>query len=383
MIWNKINGLLNKNRVGGVVLCLILSFVFVSLFGTSRCFATSSTTFKEAFLRYTDNWTSSQGTWGDSTKRGLTQFPNFITNTGEANTSSLTWNIPYPYGYSALYFTTNNFAFTQNNLFFHAEYNFVVGTYGNNSLPVEFLNLNNLNISSCNHTIASKNLSYHITDWSNTANTGGQNHTYTFKTITLYIDLALKDLTVGSQGNISCGIDAGGLFMRQMSTVRAFAYNEKFTNTIDFYNSPNDAIQSATNSALQQQTQIMEWQRQAEIERQEREAQDRANVQNVSDDATADGNSATSSAQTATSSILGAITGIYNTLLHPQQTNCNIGPINIYDELNLGTLDMCTLWLPDPFWPLASILMIGIVVLLGWSVLRAGLSLYRDLFGGK
>lgn len=117
-------------------------------------------------------------------------------------------------------------------------------------------------------------------------------------------------------------------------------------------------------------------------ERQQDQA-DRNNVQNTSDNATQAGNNATTNANNATSSILGAITGIYGQLLHPSTSDCIISGVQVY-QLNLGNLDFCTGFdIPQPIFAVGGLIMIGLIILLSWSILKAGMGLYNDLLGGK
>lgn len=391
MICRKKNGHLKMSlRVGGL-LSLILSLVF-SLFSSTLSASALSVNFDSYYGRYTDNWTSSQGQWTDSvTRYGLNNLANVVNaNSGDfdfaVDKATPGW---HPVGYSTLHFKTGNVNFSQNSLAFHAEINYVFSNRAYNYSYWDFPSPLNLNVISCNRDIASQNVSYHITDWTYAMPIPYGTAYYTNKTLTLYIDLALKNLPSGQSGNIFCAVDGGEPFALVMdSGANLQAKNtaffvEKFDTALTFYSSLNDALQTATNNALQQQIQILEWQKQYQLELEEKERQREQQLQGISDDSTTDGNNASSDAQSATSSLLGSITSIYGTLLHPTTTNCNIGPINLYNQLDLGTLDMCTFSIPQPIFAIGALIMIGLVIMLAWAVLHSGMSLYKDLFGGK
>lgn len=393
MIWRNLIGTLKKNRLVSAVLCLTLCCLCCLLFGTSR---SSALSLNRSQTHYTTNWTSSAGQWGYSTYRnGVTSFPdNINSSTGQFNTSKV-WSAPYPYGYDAIFFETNDEYFQQNNASLHLEYNIVTAEYGQRVYDLGFdtSHASDLRVFYCNRDIASQNVSYYLTNWTETLNIGGNLYFYAFQTTTLYIDIVFKSLPYGTNGGITCGvgINDGNTLWRVYEPNGGFMYIEKFEPTIQYFASLDNALQKATNNALQQQTEILEWQRQAEIERQQRELErqqqeeaDRANLEDVSGDSTGDGNNATSSARSATSNLIQSISTIYGTFLNPSVTNCDIGPINIYDQLNLGTLNFCASFpMPQPILAICGLCGIGIILLLAWSVLHSALSLYNDLFGGK
>ena len=392
MICRKKNGHLRMSLRGGGLLCLILCLVF-SLFSFTLSASAISLSLDSYYIRYTRNWTSSDAEWADSrTRTGgvktLSEVVNY--NTGTFNTDNTHaisgW---YPYGVSTYHFDTGSTVFTQNNVAFHAEINVVFSNMGYNHSFWDLHTPLSLNVVSCNRDIASQNVSYHITDWNaSIPNSGGIGY-FTNKTLTLYIDLALKNLTVGQQGSIFCAVDGGEAFARVMdSGASQQAYNtalftEKFDTSLIFYASLNDALQTATNNALQQQTEILEWQRQHQLELEEKERLREQQLQGRSDSATTDGNTASSDANTASAPLLTALTTIYGFLLYPTATDCVIGPVSVY-EMNLGNLDFCTGFnIPQPLVAIGGLLMIGLIILLAYTVLRTGLSLYNELLGGK
>lgn len=117
-------------------------------------------------------------------------------------------------------------------------------------------------------------------------------------------------------------------------------------------------------------------------QQQSQDAQDRENISNISGQSTQDGNNASQNFSNSSASLLGVITGVYNQLLHPVTTNCTLENVQIYD-MTLGNLDFCTLDIPQPIFAIGSILMLGLVILLAWTILRSAMSLYNDLLGGK
>lgn len=390
MICKRKNGRLRVSLRGGALLSLILCLVF-SLFSSTLSASALSVGLDSYYMRYTNNWTSSEGQWADSRTRtgGVRSLNDVIDyNSGDFNTDNThaisAW---YPVGVSTLHFNTGNTTFTQNNVAFHAEINVV---FSNRAYNYSYWDLHtplDLNVISCNRDIASQNVSYHITDWQKTIQISYGTGLYTNKTLTMYVDVALKNLPVGEQGSIFCAIDGGEAFARVMdsgSTRQNTAlFYEKFDTSLIFYSSLNDALQTATNNALQQQTQILEWQRQYQLEQEEKERQREQQLQGLSDSSSTDGNNATSSAENATSSLLGAITGIYNQLLHPHTSDCVIQGVQVY-EMNLGNLDFCTGFdIPQPLMAIGALIMIGLIILLAWSILKAGIGLYNEILGGK
>ena len=131
MICKKKNGNSRLNRPIFLVLCLILS-LFLPLFSSTLNASAISPSFDSYYGRYTDNWTSSQGTWTDSIRRyGLNSLSSVFQSSGRfdfaSNKATPAW---HPIGYSTLHFETNPFTFTDSNASFHAEINYVFSSIG-------------------------------------------------------------------------------------------------------------------------------------------------------------------------------------------------------------------------------------------------------------
>lgn len=389
MIWKMKNGHSRLNHVitGGL---LTLLLVFCSLFFTSKCWAETLPANNSQF--FLNDGTRTQFYPYTASFTGVLNSPSGSYNTAKGASVSV-YNQPN-YGVRRANIYTQRFNATANSAVIHGEYNIVCSTRGYSS-NCGMYNLDNLTVSyvsiddSSGPTILTSNVSSFVTDWQETVNIGGVNYTYTNKTLTLYYDFAFKGITTASHylsfrlGNT----DAPIIYFYQTTGTGAndiFIYPEKMTAEISFFSSESDAINQATNNILETQNQILTYQYELQMAQEQRELEDRLNIQNISSGSSTDGNSASTNAENATSSLLGAITSIYGTLLHPHITDCNIGPLNVY-EMQLGTLNFCQ----QPYGALPGInaigalLMVGLVILLAWSVLKAGLSLYKDLFGGK
>lgn len=384
MIWN----FLKKNRL--IILSLVgLSSLFFSLSSASAVSA-YSIDLNNIFFQNMYDWANDNGgTYNSSRRYGY--YPVFqnilVPATGDPN---LDYATPYdaPQGAFATTFTTNGMTIMDNAMSFHGELNIVAFNKGYSRqfyFPTGLLD--NLRVKSCaNQAIASSSVTYALTDW--TPGPAVPGYYYEATTLTLYIDITLTSLDVSTTQYLACTIDVNpsalqnpGLYNayyrpNYSTSVRTYLYAEKFDTTYLFFNTPNEALQQTQINIMNVQNQLLQRQY-------EQEQQDRDNIQNVSNDATADGDNASASAENATSSLLGAITNIYGVLLHPTTSNCNIGPINLYNQLDLGTLDMCTFSIPQPLFAIGALVLIGLVILLAWSVLHATLSLYKDLFGGK
>lgn len=178
---------------------------------------------------------------------------------------------------------------------------------------------------------------------------------------------------------VNYGLNNAGAPLFATTNLTFSAYGFKITSTSsveeDYYSGVNNSLDEINNSInnLNINNNYQQIQDQ----------QDRNSVQNTSDNATQAGNNATTNANNATSSILGAITGIYGQLLHPSTSDCVISGVQVY-QLNLGNLDFCTGFdIPQPIFAVGGLIMIGLIILLSWSILKAGMGLYNDLLGGK
>lgn len=378
MIWNR----LKKNRAITLSLFGLFS-LFFSFFFVSKTSA-SSIDLNNIFFQNRYNWTSSNtGTYNSNRRYGYyPTFANIITPSSGA--PNLDYVTPYdsPQGAFATTFTTNGITILDNAMSFHGELNIVAFNQGLNSRTFSFYTplLDTLRVKSCaNRAIASQSVSYALTDWSYTIPYQYGQWYYSLTTLTLYIDLTITALDVGTTDYLACtiGYDSDDAFFRtNTGQGRSYLYAEKFDTNYLFFNTPNEALQQTQINIMNNQYQLMQSQY-------DQEQQDRSNLEDVSNDATVDGDNATASAENATTNLLQAISSIYALVLNPQYTDCNIGPINLYGQMNLGTLDMCTFNTPQPLWAIGALVTIGIILLLAWSVLHSFMSLYKDLFGGK
>lgn len=272
----------------------------------------------------------------------------------------------------------------------HFEFNYVTFQPKTNA-QINYLYeyLNNLTVLFVQHTysavpleIVDSNLNYYLTDWNWNVLDPPYGVTLQNTTLTFKGDLTVKGLTSNVSDKLIIGVGtAGKSFIRGNANLVPNQgyfgnYFESGYWNVQFFSDQYSASNATTNNILNQQLYYQNYQHEQDLE-------DRSNIENRSSDATTDGDNASANAQTATSSLLSAITGIYNQLLHPSITSCRVFGVQVY-ELNLGTLDFCTGFdMPAGLMAIGSIGMIGLVLLLGWSVLHATISLYNDLFGGK
>lgn len=377
MIWNR----LKKNRL--ITLSLLGLFsLFFSFFFASRTWA-YSTDLNNIFFQNYYNWgnTTSGGTYNSNRRYGY--YPNFANLLSPQWQYNLDYVTPYdsPQAPFAITFTTNGMQIYDNAMSFHGELNLVASNMGQNMRYYAFMNdvLPQLKVKSCaNRAIASQSVTYALTPWGTTLQSGTDIRYFSNETLTLYIDITLTSLDVGTTDYLACtiGTDDNRYFMAYNYPYRWYLYAEKFDTNYLFFNTPNEALQQTQINILNNTYQLQQ-------SIYDQDQQDRSSIQDASDDATADGNNASANAETATSNLLGAITTIYGSLLSPTQTNCVLNGVQIY-QLDLGNLDFCTGFdIPPALFAIGALIMVGLIILLAWSILKAAMGLYNDLLGGK
>lgn len=389
MIWK--NGRFRLSLVGGVLTLLTL-FLLPLFFSYSSASAVNLTNASYSNW-YTENYFTDPLNLQQSGVRTNTYALQDVINwdqlgscRGNGNVSCYK-NYPYnwywatPQGINKIQIQYNNVTFTNNAATLHFELNYVLSQVGSpQQLSWYTVNLDNLAILYSNKNINFSRLSYSLTPWQYNTN---MNAVFVQQTLTIYGDISFTNLVAGQTDNliIQIGLPSNYAFILSQNdqwnnTYHYSTFIEQNPTSLDFYATANEALQQAQISATNVTNQLLQRQW-------EQEQQDRLQLQDASQNASQDGSDATSNAESATSSLLGAITNIYGVLLHPTTTNCNIGPINLYGQLDLGTLNMCTFSIPQPIFAVGALLLIGLIILLAWSVLSAGMSLYNDLLGGK
>lgn len=389
MIWRKI-------KTHWLSLGLFLLFA-CSCFGflySSKVSALENLYLNTGTTVYSSNYTS--GPWNASF-----QATNFTGAHNWANIYDLsTWNgfnnnyvlSIYRYqGISTITPITVTFTPTDNYASVHIEFNWVVTQDKSlaeiQSYAWEFLD--SFSLLYAQHTysavpleIVDQNIQLYLTAWSNSVQSGPVLKQYRNTTLTVNADITLGGFTSNVTDSVILGFGTrnksfshGVENLVPNQAIYGTYFESGFFN-IEFYHDSSSASFATQTNILNQQLLLQQQQYQQEL-------QDREGVQDRSSSASDDGANASANAESATSSLLTAITGIYNQLLHPSITSCRVFGVQIY-QLNLGTLDFCTGFdMPPALMAIGSIGMIGLVLLLGWSVLHATISLYNDLFGGK
>lgn len=387
MIWK--NGILKKNRLVLGLLSLTLSVLFCLFGGTSRSYAASNLTFGEGGFNYGSNYIN--GPWitffTAPTFTGQHVWNKILDVNNNVVVGNPTYTL-YQYRYQGVqggHVITSSVTADGEYASISGQFNIVCMTINSNisypycdrydSTPVQITGVVDDNYTQL-FNIESQNVEVSKTlwDWNNVPGYYVDLKNYTF---TVYFDFVIRvPRNYSGHFNISWGTPGTSFLYVTDAAHDYYLYYESGQATVSFSDDRELALMQQQNSILNRQLALQEQQ-------QQQDAEDRSNIQNTSDNATQDGNNASSGASSATTSILGAITTIYDQLLHPTLSSCRVTGVHIY-ELNLGTLDFCTGFdMPPALMAIGSIIMIGLVVLLGWSILKAGMSLYNDLLGGK
>ena len=388
MIWK--NGTWKKSRWVLGLLSLTLSVLFSFFGATSRSYAATNFTFGEGGFNYSSNYINGPWTtyWTSPTFTGEHNWSNILDINNNIVVANATHTL-YQYRYQGVgggHVVTSSVSASGEYASFSGQFNIVCMSinpytvvpqcdpYYTNGLEISIVTDSALTQS---FNIESQNVTTTLTwwDWDDVpvyhANLKNV-------TITVFFDFVVRIPRNYTGGFNITYSKPNASFIWPLSPPDGYyyLYYESGQGTVSFSDDRELALMQAQNNILNRQLALQEQQ-------QQQDAEDRNNVQNTSDSATQDGNNASSGASSATTSILGAITTIYDQLLHPTLSSCRVTGVQIY-QLNLGTLDFCTGFdMPPAIMALGSIIMIGLVVLLGWSILKAGMSLYNDLLGGK
>lgn len=387
MIWKKKNGIFRPSLLVGVVSSLILSVLF-SFFGfTSRSYASSSLTFGQAGFNYGPKAGAWNTYWNAPYFTGEHYWDNIlaIQNNVVRNNPTFTLYQGANTGINGGHFKTSSVTTTGEYATFSGQFNIVCMAINQTSSEVPYCdpygsrNIEILGVTDDNNTnifnLESQDVSVAFTFW-NWDDVPVYHANLKNLTVTVYFDFVVR-VPRGFTGgfNISYGVP-NSVFMYSFNNKSYYIYYESGYATVDFSDDRELALLQQQNSILNRQLALLDAQRQ-------QDQQDRDNIQNRSDDSQSSGNSASQNANSATSSLLGAITSIYDQLLHPHTTNCVIQGVQIY-EMNLGNLDFCTGFdIPQPVFAIGALIMIGLIILLAWSILKAGISLYNEILGGK
>lgn len=392
MIWIRRIGHLNKNRLILVALFAIFcSFFFSSLFTLSA--SAVSTQFSPGFNHwstyYSNNAYSTQPTYSRTGNYyGLHTTPADTMDSAGGITTNNGARLGNSTALSRTVITSNPFDCYVTNydlcdyLVGHIEFNLVVYSLGQNNRPWEFKDLDKIKIGSVdNFDIVQQSVSYVVTPWSTTIqNLPYATYYVSCDTLTLYFDFIVKPQNTNYRtSGLPLWFDIPDLtwwIRGKQNAYQIGVYAEKYVNNFWWYDSGEIDI-----SALQNIANVVGTGNDIAGEQLTQENQDRQDLQTVSDDSEADGNNATRNAENATMPLIGAITSIYGIVMNPRQTDCRIGPINLYNQMDLGTMDFCTVNLPSPIWAIGSLLTVGLILLLAWSVLHCAITLYKDLFG--
>lgn len=389
MIWK--NGILKKNRLVLGLLSLTLSVLFSFFGATSRSYAATSFTFGEGGFNWASN--SVNGPWinyfTSPTFTGEHNWDKILAINNNIVVANPTYTL-YQYRYQGVgggHVVTSSISASGEYASFSGQFNIVcmnINPYSVVPMCDPYDARNGIEITSVvddaftqSFNIESQDVNVALTwwDWDDVpiyhANLKNV-------TITVFFDFVIRvprNYTGGFNITYSKP-NASFISVLNPPDNHYYLYYESGQGTVSFSDDRELALMQAQNNILNRQLALQEQQ-------QQQDAEDRSNIQNTSDNATQDGNNASSGASSATTSILGAITTIYDQLLHPTLSSCRVTGVQIY-QLNLGTLDFCTGFdMPPALMAIGSIIMIGLVVLLGWSILKAGMSLYNDLLGGK
>lgn len=392
MIWTKIkNGFSRLRAFLGLTSVLILS-LFFSFYSSSSASAISLTNQTYQLYYLPDRFTSTNTFDFSSTRSQFYNYTQIYNQSTWPNCTdfdcynSNSWRFLATAGTSRLLLTYNNVNITNNSASIHFEFNIVVtGTH--DAVDFGFQNLDKLVFRYSDKVRTFSSISYATTDW-RTSICNGTNpidcRWQDFKTLTIYADASLTGLATGS-GSLYFEIGTRDDSPFIVSFPDYWRPNGSFPYAVFGEQNPTDISFYATQNEALNQTQINIMNNQYELQQTiyNQDQEDRSNIQNVSENANQDGSDATDSAENATSSLLGAITSIYDQLLHPTTSNCIIEGVQVY-EMNLGNLDFCTgFTIPQPIFAIGALIMVGLIILLAWSILKAGMSLYNSLLGGK
>lgn len=389
MIWMKKNGISRPSLLVGVVSSLILSVLF-SFFGfTSRSYADSQLLYNSGGFRYSSNYLNGPWTsyWSAQSFTGQHAWDYIVGPNGQGSDDYSLYQYRYQ-GIGGGWVKTTTVQASGEYASISGQFNIVCMGINDNLAVVPFCDPYNARngsmqidgVTDLNATqifqLESQNVSVSLTNWD--WNDVPVYHVNLKNwTITVYFDIVIKVPQNFNGGfNISYSYPNGSFVYVSNPDKSYRAYYESGSATVSFSDDRELALLQQQNSILNRQLALQEQQYQ-------QDQQDRDNISNRSDESQSSGNSASQNANSATSSLLGAITSIYDQLLHPHTTNCVIQGVQIY-EMNLGNLDFCTGFdIPQPVFAIGALIMIGLIILLAWSILKAGISLYNEILGGK
>lgn len=393
MIWHKKNGHLKKSLRIGVVLLSIFCSLFSSFLSTSNASAISIG-FNSPYIYFYKNNNFSNTGGSVSGTRPFTgdNFNNVYNPNNQAYNTSYLFESFYPGSsdnknpYQMRLYTLTN-AIGANSATISAEYNFVITSTGGRYYQIDTSALDLAQVGdikvrdSYNATSLTKNVSYAVTNWQMPLVNQYQQTIAYQTTVTFYVNVAVSGLTTTSSGYYSFDLFTPRAFVRELGSASVGFYSEKGKVNIEYFNSADDATQKAQLNIMNLQYTLQQQQYNLQQQQYEQDQQDRDNIENRANDSEDQGENASQNAQNASTPLIGAITQIYAIVMNPQTTDCDIGPINLYNQMDLGTLDMCTFSIPQPLMAIGALITIGLILLLAWSVLHCAVALYKDLFG--
>lgn len=383
MIWHKKNGHLKKNHRIGVVLFSIFCSLLLSFSSISNALAYNNESYD---LKPFNHWSVMycNGCNVPSTRTSnyydLKSYTDMLDNTGSITTSN---GARIGGNYVLGDFVVSNTSTTRRARYasFHLEFNLVTFAVGRDLRPWVYT-LPSFGVKSVdNATVLQSSVNYVYTPWSTTVQTAAQTTYLSLGTMTFFVDAIIDTNSNLSYVPVWLGNSDGSYWLSTTNSyTQVGTYMEQYNGYIYWYDEGEldiAAMQNVSNNVASGNQIIAD-----DISKENsQDLEDRNNLENRANDSEQAGDNASQDAQNASTPLIGAITQIYGIVMNPQTTDCDIGPINLYNQLDLGTLDMCTFSIPQPLMAIGALLTIGLILLLAWSVLHCAIALYKDLFG--
>lgn len=115
-------------------------------------------------------------------------------------------------------------------------------------------------------------------------------------------------------------------------------------------------------------------------EEQQKDDEDRQNLENQTSETESDANEQGAAAQSTGTSLLGVFSAFVSSLAQIHETNCLLPNISVYG-LDLGRMDLCTFDIPPSIIALATVGMIFIIVPLSFHLARRLINIFRSFQG--
>ena len=115
-------------------------------------------------------------------------------------------------------------------------------------------------------------------------------------------------------------------------------------------------------------------------EEQQKDEQDRANIEAQTDDTQDGADESSAQAQATGTTLMGAFSAFVSALANVHQTNCNLPNFSIYG-MNFSNMDLCTFDVPSGILALATIGMVFIIVPMSFHLVKRLINIFRSFSG--